>query len=154
MKRYMNKLMMIFAFIALFVYIAPVHADVITRLNENSDLKSYVIINTGATYNVTNVAVTTIIPGTHRIIGAVSTPYISGAGTNTFSLYDNITVTGATLPSTTATAASFNLFGEYIAANTAQNNVALAYPRKLANGLSVGIGPGTVCTIFYEEYHY
>ena len=125
-----------------------------SRLNENSAIKTYVIINTTANGTVTNVPITTIIPGVHRILGITCTPSVSGAGTNLFAVADSTTLALLTWPTTTANAQTGLVFGESIAANTAQNPLWFPYPKRLTYGLSVMAGPGTEIVIYYEEYHY
>ena len=139
----------VFSLLILLMMITPVFAGNFVRMNEQSDIKTYVSINSGSTTTCTNVATTTIIPGRHRIIGYEVAPNVSGAGTVTVALYDATAVTAATL-GTYDTAG--DLFAESASANTASAERSFPYPKKLDTGLSIFQGAGTVVTIFYERY--
>jgi hypothetical protein len=161
MKKYVSLL----AVVALVMFmVLPAFADTMTRLNENSDVKTLVLINTAANPVVFNVNATasnanslttpSIVPGMHRIISASVTPLVSGAGQVSIALFDNITIANSTLPATQASVYGTGMFAEKMGANTATTNIVLSYPKKLANGLSVFAGGASVTTIEYEVYQY
>jgi hypothetical protein len=105
------------------------------------ELLVYVIPNNSTTAALeTNVGVTTIIPGKHKILGYTLSPFVSGSGTVWCTLYDKATV---------ATAASTDIFGEDAVANTTSVARIFPYPKKLSTQLTVAQGPYSVVTIYY-----
>jgi hypothetical protein len=114
------------------------------------ELEVYVSANTSALSPAsTNVGVTTVIPGKHRIIGYDVFPYDTTTNAELYcGLYD-ATSTGGTYGHTTT-----YLFGELeaVSSTDAYASKILPKPKQLSHGLSIRQGTNTVVVVYYERY--
>jgi hypothetical protein len=160
MKKYVSFLT---AIAAVMLLALPAFADTMTRLNENSDIKTIIIYNSGApqVYNINATASNansatnpSIVPGMHRILGYSVTPITSGAGVCGAALFDSVTLTNGTLTNNQTNILASGMFSEKLGANTATLSQVFSYPKKLTNGLSVQTDAGTITEVDYEVYQY
>ena len=111
--------------------------------DKGKTLLTYVSANATGAYITPNISTSTIVPGTHRIIGfelmianaALTEEMIVG-------LYDTTTDGGM---------ASTAIFDEAEAANDTQVIKWYPYPKELSNGLSLVQGPNSVVVIYYDR---
>lgn len=116
-------------------------------VGEAGDLQTYIVSNSTAARAKTQVAVTTIIPGKHVILGYRITPFGASCVDPYVELHDAATTATQT---TTTGGTMFDL----IEADTGPlRSDGDWYPKgkPLALGLSVNLGGYTAATIFYEE---
>ena len=98
--------------------------------------QTYTVDNTTGAYQETNIGVTTLYPGSDRIIGFSVMGYNSSNSENVAALYDALTT-------------STNMFGETEAITDSINGMWFPYPREITNGVRCAQGPNTRVIIYY-----
>ena len=140
-----SKKFLIVAFLALFLIISSNAYGLGYRFSKDQELETYLVTNSTGLGTSTLIAVTTIIPGQHRILGFRMAPYdTTGAG------YE--LVLGLCDAATIATALDATIFDE--AEKSVSTNMSAdwyPYPKSLTNGLVVRLGANAVVTIYYED---
>ena len=121
---------------------SSVYAGSIPRFSNFQNVKMYVVANTGATRQITAISTSTIIPGTHRILGYEVAPIDTLSKENYVVLGD-----AATAPAVATT----TIFGESEAATGSSLSATFPYPREIASGVVVRQGSRTYVTIYYED---
>lgn len=105
-------------------------------------LYTYVSSNATGEYTTPNISVSTIVPGTHRIIGyEIMVANAALVEEMIVGLYDTTTDGGMT---------SSTIFDEAEATDGSQLIKWYPYPKELTNGLSLVQGPNSVVVIYYD----
>ena len=103
---------------------------------------TYVFTNTKAYEVIELVSTTTIIPGVHKILAVTVIPYQISAYSPNVALYDAIA---------TDQLSENNILGENEAPANESKERIFPYPKALARGLALAIGPYTTVIIDYSR---
>jgi hypothetical protein len=98
--------------------------------------ETYTVDNTTGEYQVTNISVTELYPGSDRIIGFSVMGYSSSNSENVAAIYDALTT-------------STNMFGETEAITDSINGMWFPYPRNIDRGVRCVQGANTRVVIYY-----
>ena len=107
-------------------------------------LRTYTTINTSATYEITNIPITTIIPGRCRLVG-YSANIISLASEGVFSIRDAASTTTGSLTDS-------YIIAENEASSTTPVNQMWPAGLDIQRGITIHQGAKTSVTVYYIEY--
>lgn len=114
---------------------------------EAYDLETYAVTNSTAVRTKTQIAVTTIIPGKHRVLGFRLTPF----GQNCVDPYVELHDAATTATQTTTSGGTMFDVIESDTSPLRSESGWYPVPKDLALGLSVNLGGYSAVVIFYER---
>ena len=114
----------------------------IANASDTPSIEHYAVSNATGSDAISYVAVTTIIPGKHRLLGFLVSPITSASGSTLVGVYDAEVAGSIT---------NANLLGEKGGVNTTSYELWFPRPIDVTNGVGVYLGAGSTVTLYYER---